>query len=833
MIRQGISLRWVIFLSFIVSTLLGALLVGVLGLKLSSDALVIVNHEIRKEINVRIEERLADFFRVPEQILQGNKSRMLRGDLEVTNQEQLVVNFLHQVELFPAVSSIYFGNALGGIANAGREGTGGFYYQIRTENFAPGQFTKIAVDSSSLDEPPLLTLPEFDARLRPWYTNALETERIAWSAPYQLFTGQDTAITSSTSVRDSNGDLLGILAVDLFLSDLSIYLQGMYEKEVRQCLILGPGGEIIASSRGESPFRRDAQGAFRPILAVESDDPLTRILGEELKTPHTQEEDPVYFENRRYYIETLTLPYPEGLGWTIATLMPEHEIIGEVLSSVRTTLLILSLLLLVVFIISSYIAKKIASPLSRLTSVAQTLAAGDWSIEFTDPSRITEIGILSKSFFQMLKKLQETIQDLTEEVVERKAIQAQLTLAKDEALEASKIKTQFVANMSHELRTPLNAVLGFTELLGDYPMIPEQQSYLELARKAGKNLMTLIGDLLDFSKIEAGIVDLKMEPTDLLKVLDDIIAILSVNAREKGLDFWVEYHSPLPSKIWVDSERLQQILLNLLNNGIKFTPKGSVILRVDFRTDKPEVGTLSFSVQDTGIGIPENQLPKLFKPFSQVDSTQSRAYGGTGLGLLISQLLVQAMGSDIDVSSSLGNGTCFAFSLEVKYQDDVSKPSQDSPVVPMTLVDDSSPSKSESHVPRILLAEDVEMNRILIRGMLNKIYTHYELVNAADGVETVREFSSKVPDLILMDVQMPNLDGKDATRAIRKLEAESASTKRVPIIALTASATAQEQQECYQSGMDDFLSKPVFFQTLQEKILLWIGNSTKKSSGSK
>jgi len=364
-------------------------------------------------------------------------------------------------------------------------------------------------------------------------------------------------------------------------------------------------------------------------------------------------------------------------------------------------------------------------------------------------------------------------------------------------------------------------------------MIPEQQSYLELARKAGKNLMTLIGDLLDFSKIEAGIVDLKMEPTDLLKVLDDIIAILSVNAREKGLDFWVEYHSPLPSKIWVDSERLQQILLNLLNNGIKFTPKGSVILRVDFRTDKPEVGTLSFSVQDTGIGIPENQLPKLFKPFSQVDSTQSRAYGGTGLGLLISQLLVQAMGSDIDVSSSLGNGTCFAFSLEVKYQDDVSKPSQDSPVVPMTLVDDSSPSKSESHVPRILLAEDVEMNRILIRGMLNKIYTHYELVNAADGVETVREFSSKVPDLILMDVQMPNLDGKDATRAIRKLEAESASTKRVPIIALTASATAQEQQECYQSGMDDFLSKPVFFQTLQEKILLWIGNSTKKSSGSK
>lgn len=517
-----------------------------------------------------------------------------------------------------------------------------------------------------------------------------------------------------------------------------------------------------------------------------------------------------------------------------------------------------------------------------------------------------------------------------------------LKAAKKAAETASKAKSLFLANMSHEIRTPLNGVIGFTDLLKNTPLSPVQQQYVENANVSGHTLLGIINDILDFSKIEAGMMNLEVIKSDMIELLENSIDIVKYSACKKELEVLLSIDQNMPRFAMTDPIRLKQILANLLSNAVKFTERGEIELKVHYTATETNKGKLTFYVRDTGIGISEAQKEKLFKSFSQADSSTTRKYGGTGLGLSISQMIVEKMGGQISIESKQGEGSTFYFDLTTEFEhgkkmditsiksinrclviDDnannriilermlinwniasescengfdalktleTSKPfdliicdyhmpyldgletikmireklnlsPEKQPIILLHSSSDDAelhkkcdelgilfrltkPVKSDDlfhylcsiHDPsqkrqnnvtpsnlediplisqaRILIAEDIEMNMMMIKALLGQLHPETTIIEASNGIEAVDHYKNKQLDIIFMDVQMPQMDGIQASLAIRKIE--ETSGRHIPIIALTAGALKEEKEACLSAGMDDFLSKPIDIEALKK-----------------
>ncbi|HEU0142496.1 MAG TPA: ATP-binding protein [Bryobacteraceae bacterium] len=473
------------------------------------------------------------------------------------------------------------------------------------------------------------------------------------------------------------------------------------------------------------------------------------------------------------------------------------------------SLIVLLLSLMAATVLSVTLQARILTPVLKIAEIAGRIARTHGYGERINVASRDELGVLASSLNAMLDEIQHRDAELQrhrdrleEEVAERSRVNIELRQAKQRAEDAARLKSEFIANTSHEIRTPMNGVIGMIGLALETSADPEQREHLENALNAAKSLIVVLNDILDFSKIEAGKMTIESIPFQLRKVLSESLRLFECTLREKNLGVQFTVGQECPEWVRGDPTRLRQIIVNLVGNSVKFTPAGSIRLAV---TTLPS-DRIRFEVQDTGVGIAAEKIGLIFDAFTQADGSHTRQYGGTGLGLAITKRLVSLMGGTIRARSELGYGSCFTFELSLPEAYDNREDEELGTTCKLT--------PGLEHL-RVLVAEDNIINQKVICSMLERLGWYVDL--AENGKQAVALFRDREFDLLLMDIQMPEMDGLEAARRIRE-EERGRNGKRTPMIALTAHTGQSQQEECMSAGMDAVVTKPFELQSLLESL---------------
>ncbi len=635
--------------------------------------------------------------------------------------------------------------------------------------------------------------PEYD-----FYHGARKKGSTYITAPYIDPWLDILMVTISTPIYDDSADFIGVTGIDLNITDIQEIASNIKVGEQSYVIFITDDGTII--------YHPDAELMMKRNIFTDYDYELAPYFKNAVASDHLIQE--VNYGGTDEYLFSERIP---SVPWTIVKVVPASEILIDL--NFLTAVVIVVFLLALLLLSSSnlwVINYSISRPIRKLVQGTEVISAGrfDYQIEVDVQN---ELGFLAQRFNWMSDNLKKVYSEMETRVKERTRDIADANLrlqnAKEEAESATRAKSEFLANMSHEIRTPMNAIIGFAGLAMRTELSAKQYEYLSKIESSAKSLLVIINDILDFSKIEAGKLSMESIEFDLDEVISNIAYIVSVKAGEKGIELITSIADDVPATIVGDSLRLGQVLINLASNAVKFTKSGHILIKVVLADKYDSKCTLRFSVSDTGIGLTQEESGRLFEAFSQADSSITRNYGGTGLGLTISQRLVEMMGGEISVESEPGQGSTFSFTAEFTYTGETRASHQ---IVPEDIAD-----------LKILVVDDNPMAREVLAEQVKSLGFDVFTVESGEAAFRELEHAEEKPyDLVLMDWNMPGIDGIEAARMIK----QKASISHLPlVIMITAFSREEVMNLAKKTDIKAFLMKPVSPSLMLDTIMQVFG----------